>query len=270
VGPEFFETMQIPIAAGRDFTSRDLAGTPRAVIVNRRLARLFGLENPVGQTLTRRTEQFAIVGVVEDALTFQLKEDRRPVAYFAYLQAERPSGQLTYEVRTAGNPLSLAGAVRETVRRVDSRIAIHELKTQAAHIDQAISREITLARLCSGFAALALIIACVGLYGTVAFNVARRTNEIGIRMTLGAQRIRIVWMVLRDVLFMTAAGLAIGIPLALVGSRYVKTLLYGIEPGDPVAIASGIAALVVSSALAGLVPARRASRIDPMIAVRHE
>jgi macrolide transport system ATP-binding/permease protein len=270
VGPEFFETMQIPLTFGRDFTNRDRAGSPKAVVVNRRLARLFGVENPVGRTLSRGTERFEIVGVVEDSLAFSLKEARRPVVYFAFLQAERPSGQLTFEVRTAGNPLNFASMARETVRQVDSRIAIHELKTQAAHIDQAISTEITLARLCAAFAGLALLIACVGLYGTVAFNVARRTNEIGIRVTLGARRGLIIWMVLREVLVMTAVGLAIGVPLALFASRYVKTLLYGIEPTDPIAIAIGVAALLVCGLAAGLVPARRASRIDPMIAVRHE
>ena len=153
---------------------------------------------------------------------------------------------------------------------MDSRLAVHDMKSQATHINQGISTEITLARLCAAFAGLALVIACVGLYGTVAFNVSRRTNEIGIRVTLGAQRGRIMWMILREVLVLTAAGLAIGIPLALAGSHYVRSLLYGIEPTDPVAIAIAIAALVTCGLAAGLIPARRASRIDPMVAVRHE
>ena len=136
--------------------------------------------------------------MVDNALSFILKEDRRPRSIFT-ISRRRPSGTMTYEIRTAGDPLDLAGPVRELVRQTDSRIAIHDLKTQAVHIDQAISTEITLARLCSVFAALALVIACVGLYGTVAFNVARRTNELGIRMALGASASRIRWMILRDV-----------------------------------------------------------------------
>lgn len=156
------------------------------------------------------------------------------------------------------------------VRQADSRIAIHDLKTQAVHIDQAISTEITLARLCSMFAALALVIACVGLYGTVAFNVARRTNELGIRTALGASTSRIRWMILRDACTALVAGLAIGIPLVLAGSRYVKAFLYGIGPNDPAAIVGAAAVLCASGLLAGFIPARRASRIDPLVAIRYE
>lgn len=270
VGPTFFKTMQIPLVAGREFTDRDHATAPRVAVVNRRLARMFGLENPTGHRMTLGSDEFEIVGVAEDALIFSLKEERRPVAYFPYLQSARPSGQMTYEIRASGNPLDLASSVRQIVRQVDSRIAIHDLKTQGAHIDQAISSEITLARLCAVFAALALVIACVGLYGTVSFNVARRTNEIGIRTALGAPRGRIIWMILRDVLTMAGAGLAIGIPLVLAGSRYVKSFLYGVEPNDPAAIAMAVAVLFASGLFAGFIPARRASHIDPLRAMRCE
>ncbi len=269
VGPGFFTTMHIPLV-GRDVSDRDAAGARPVVVVNRLLTKMFRVEDALGRTLTMGKDEFEIIGVVEDALTFTLKEERRPVAYFSYLQASRAPYGMVYEVRTERNPLGLAAAARHVVYQIDSRIAVHDVKTQAAHIDQAISSEITLARLCSAFAALALIIACVGLYGMVAFNVSRRTNEIGIRMTLGARRLAIVWMILRDVLVMTIAGLAIGVPLALAGSRYVRSLLYGIEPTDAVSIAIGIIALVTCGLIAGAVPAHRASRIDPMVAVRHE
>jgi predicted permease len=269
VGPTFFKTMRIPIG-GREFTDRDGPGAPKVVVVNHRLAALFGVENPIGRTLTMAKDQFEIVGVVDDALIFTLKEDHRPIAYLPYLQASRPPGGMVYEIRTAGDPLSLATAVRQTVRQVDSRLAISDLKTQAAHIDQAISSQITLARLCTVFAGLALTIACIGLYGTVAFNVSRRTNEIGIRMTLGAQRPRIVWMILRSVLVMTVTGLAIGIPIALIGSRYLTSLLFGVGPNDLASLALGAGVLIICGLVAGLIPARRASRIDPMVAIRHE
>jgi ABC-type antimicrobial peptide transport system permease subunit len=177
---------------------------------------------------------------------------------------------MTYEIRTTGNPLDQAGAVREVVRQVDGRLAVHDLTTQAVHVDQAISREITLAKLGSLLAVLALAMACVGLYGTVAFTVARRTIEIGIRMALGAESRRIVWLVVRDVLVVTAAGLAVGLALSLIGSRYVATLLYEVEPRDPASLGMAVAILVLSGAVAALVPARRASRIDPMDAVRQE
>jgi macrolide transport system ATP-binding/permease protein len=269
VGPGFFTTMRIALE-GRDFTELDAAGAPKVAVVNRSLAKSLGADNPIGRTLRLGADQFEIVGLADDALSFTLKEERRPAVYFSYLQAPRPSFNMTYEIRTSGDPLGLAAGVRRAVREIDSRLAIHEMKTQSAHIDQAISSEVTLARLCSAFAILALVIACIGLYGTVAFHVARRTNEIGIRMTLGAQRGRIVWMVVRQVLGLTAAGLALGVPLALTGSHYVKSLLFGIESHDPVAIGIGVAALVVSCVLAGFVPARRAARIDPLVAVRHD
>jgi macrolide transport system ATP-binding/permease protein len=268
VGPGFFRTMEIPLVAGREFTAADRANAPRVAVVNRRLAAAWGVANPIGQAMTLRDDRFEIVGVAEDALSFTLKETRLPAVYFPYLQSARPPGQMTYEIRTAGDPLDLAAAVRDTVRQVDARIAIHDFKTQATHIDQAISTEITLAKLCTVFAGLALVIACVGLYGTVAFNVARRTNEIGIRAALGASSTRIIWMILRDVCVMAGAGLAIGIPLALAGSRYVKTLLYGVAPNDAGLIALAVAVLVASGLLASFIPARRASRIDPVSAMR--
>jgi ABC-type lipoprotein release transport system permease subunit len=262
--------MQIPITAGRDFNERDETGAPPVAIVNRRLAKAFGLDNPIGRTLVQANRQYEIVGLVEDALIFMLKEETRPIVYFSSLQRQRPLDQMSYEVRVAGDPLKYAAIVRQIVREADSRIAVFDVKTQAAHLDQSISSQITLARLCTAFAALALIIACVGLYGTVTFSVERRTSEFGIRMTLGAQAGSVLWMVLREVFVMAVLGLAIGVPVVLAGSRYVKSLLYEIEPNDPWAITLAIATLLASGLLAGFVPARRASRIDPMIALRHD
>jgi predicted permease len=273
VGPGFFKTLQMPILSGRDLTPTDAAGAPRVIVVNHAFARMFGVDSPaslIGRTAVLQNDRFQIVGVADDALAFALKEERRPIAYFSYLQAAAPPGAMTYNLRTAVEPLALASAVRELVRQVDTRLAIHELKTQAAHIDQAISREITLARLGSWLAGLALIIACVGLYGTVAFNVARRTNEIGIRMALGAPGARIVRMVMGEVLLLTLAGLIVGLGLSVIGSRYVKTLLYGIEPHDPVTLVLAVAVLLTCGLGAAFAPARRAARIDPIKAVRQE
>jgi ABC-type antimicrobial peptide transport system permease subunit len=239
-------------------------------VVNRRLAGLFDLDHPVGRTLTLDGAPFEIVGVVEDSLAFSLKEDRQAIVYFSYLQNARAPGQMTYEIRTAGLPSELAASVHEVVRNVDPRLAIHELKTQAAHVDQAISTEITLARLGAAFGALALAIACVGIYGTVAYNVAQRRTEIGIRMALGARPGRIVWMVLRDVLWMAVVGLAVGIPFVFAGSEYVRALLYGIQPTDPWAIGLASAGVLISALIAASVPARRAARIDPLTAIRSE
>jgi macrolide transport system ATP-binding/permease protein len=270
VGPDFFRTMHMPLPAGRDFRPQDAGTAPRVVVVNRLLARQFGLENPVGRTLAMRSERFEIVGLVDDALAFQLVEERRPMMYFSYLQAPSPASQMTYEVRVARNPMALTGPVRDLMRQIDPGLAMHEVKTQAAHIDQAIRREITLARLGSACAVLALIIACVGLYGTVASNVARRTNEIGIRMALGAPARRIIRLVMTETLVATALGLAAGLALSVASARYAKTLLFGIEPTDPVAIAIAIAALVACGLVAVLIPAHRATRVDPLAAVRQD
>jgi predicted permease len=270
VGPDFFMTMEIPILAGREFTDRDVTGSPPVAIVNRTLAKVFGLENPVGRFMSIGKDRYEIVGLAKESLVLQLKETPAAAVFFPAMQSPRAPGGLTFEMRVAGDPMSYATAVRQLVREADSRVAIFEVKSQAAHIDQAISSEITLARLCSVFALLALIIACVGLYGSVAFNVERRTSEIGIRVTLGAQATRILWMVLREVLLMAAIGLAIGLPMVLAATKYVKSFLYEIEPNDPLAIAFAVVLLVISGLFAGLLPARRASRIDPMVAVRHD
>jgi len=275
VGPDFFTTMRIRLV-GRDFSEQDTAASPPVIVVNRRFGKLFGIEEPIGRAVMFNNTEYQIVGVVDDALSFTLKEELRPVVYFAYAQAmtgarsQRQFGGMSYEVRVAAAPLAIAPAVRQLVQRTDARLAVSDVKTESAYIDEAISTEITLSRLCTTFAALALIIACVGVYGTVAFNVSRRTNEIGIRMTLGARRAAIVWMVIRQVVVMTLAGLAIGVPVALFLSGSVRTLLYGVAPTDPAAIALGVGALLVCGMAAGLIPAGRAAAIDPMSAIRHE
>jgi predicted permease len=270
VGPAFFETMQIPLTAGREFNKHDLTGSPLIAIVNERLVKMLGMDQPVGHTVAIGKTSYQIVGVVGDAVFMNVRDDPRPMIYVTYLQNVSPPPQMTYELRALGNPLRLTDTVRQIVRQNDSRLAISGLETQETHIDQAISQEITLARLCTVFAALALLIACVGLYGTVAYNVERRTSEIGIRVALGAQRPGIIWMILREVLALALVSLVIGIPAALAGARTVKSLLYGIPPNDPVAIVFSAGVLLMAGLLAAYLPARCASRIDPMIAVRHE
>ena len=149
-------------------------------------------------------------------------------------------------------------------------LPLSDVKSQSARIDQTINQEITFARLCTAFALLALVIACVGLYGTMSYNVARRTGEIGIRMALGAQRGRVVWMVLREVVLLAAVGLAISVPAALAASKLVESFLFEMKPNDPLALTGSVVTLVSAAILAGYLPARNASRIDPMIALRHE
>jgi ABC-type antimicrobial peptide transport system permease subunit len=160
--------------------------------------------------------------------------------------------------------------VRQIVRQADAHVPVANVKTQAADIDQTINQEIVFAKLCTGFAILGLTIACVGLYGTVAYNVARRTGEIGIRMALGAQRGAVVRMILRQVLVLAAIGFAIGLPTALVTSKFIGSFLFGMKPNDPLALMMAVAILLAAALLAGYLPARKAARIDPMTALRHE
>ncbi len=272
-GPHFLTTMQIPILAGREIDDRDQHGSLPVAMISERLARTyFGNQNPVGRSITLPDEarSLEIVGVSANLRYGGLKnEEERAMTVFVAVSQFSPD-RVTYALRTAGNPLRYAQSVHEIVREADSRIPVTNVATQAAEIDRTISREVTFAKLCTGFAVLALLTACVGLYGTMSYTVARQVGEIGIRMALGAQRGAVVWMVLRRVLLLAAVGLAISVPAALIVSRLVKSFLFGTRPNDPITLASAGAVLLSAAILAGYVPARRASRIDPLAALRQD
>jgi predicted permease len=279
VGPAFFATMQIPILAGRDIEERDHSGSPAVAVINEKFAKAnFGDRNPLGQHVTlwepgeplRLALDMEIVGVSRNARYGGLKREIPPVIYFPYNQGYPRPDHMVYALRTSGDPLAYVSAVREIVRQADARVPVSEVRTQAADVDQTINQEITFAELCSSFATLALLIACVGLYGSVSYNVARRTGEIGIRMALGAPRGGVMGMVLRDVLGLAAAGLAIGMATALGTSKFVASFLYGMKPNDPLALTVAVFTMLGAALLAAYVPARKASRIDPMVALRHE
>jgi predicted lysophospholipase L1 biosynthesis ABC-type transport system permease subunit len=223
--------------------------------------------------------EIEIVGVAADTLYGELKANWTgptpasppPTIFLSYAQgAWEPAAEVTYQLRTAGDPLAPIGAVRGIVGRADPRVPVTRMKTQRALIDAEISQEITFARLCTVFALLALAIACVGLYGTMAYAIARRTSEIGVRVALGARRATVTWMVLRDVLTLVAIGLAISVPAALAGSRFVQIFLFDMQPNDPWTFAGAVVVLTVAAMVAGFGPAHRASRINPMTALRAE
>ncbi|MBV9396394.1 MAG: ABC transporter permease [Bryobacterales bacterium] len=277
VGPSFFTTMQIPILTGREINEHDQPGASQVAVVNELFAKqAFGNRNPLGQhiVLTPRGQnprEMQIIGVSGNAKYGLARRDFVPVVYLPFNQGSFPmTTQMDYVLRTAGDPLKYANTVREIVRQADSRVPISYLQTQKAQIDRTNVQEITFARLCTAFAILALAIASVGLYGTIVYNVTRRTNEIGIRMALGAQRRRVVQMVLLEVFGTVTAGLAIGLPIALASSKSIQSFLYGTKPNDPLAVTVAVLTLVVAAAAAAYAPAWRASRIDPMAALRHE
>ena len=277
VGADFFSTMQIPVLSGRGIEERDESGTAPVAVVNEKFVEEYlGRKNPVGQTLTweqprTKIRGVEIVGVSGNWHFGKVQRELQPAVYVAFCQSSYVEiGEMFYELRTAGNPLGYVNAVRQIVRRADPRLPVSDVVTESAAIDHSLNQEIMFARLCTAFGVLALVIACVGLYGTVAYNVARRTNEVGIRMALGAQRAGIVWMILRDVLLGAGVGLAISVPAVLATSKFVKAFLFATKPTDPMALAAAVAILVSSAVVAGYMPARRASRIDPMMALRHE
>jgi predicted permease len=273
IGPRFLTTMQIPVLNGREIDDRDQAGSQAVAVISERLARTyFGNENAVGRriTLVDDKRDVEIVGVSANLRNGGLKSDEASsLTVFVAASQMSPEG-VTYALRTAGDPLGYVQSVHEIVQGVDSRVPVTNVVTQAVEIDRTISREVMFARLCTGFAILALLTACVGLYGTLSYNVAREVGEIGIRMALGAPRGAVVWMVLRRVLALAAVGLAISVPASVIAFRVVKSLLFDTQPNDPGTLAVAGVVLLSAAILAGYAPARRASRIDPLAALRQQ
>jgi predicted permease len=279
-GPQFFTTMQIEIVRGREIVEGDRHGTLPVAVVSDLFARTnLGDGDPIGRhiaiggslSIGGAPLVLEVVGVAANARYGGLKGENPPVVYVSY--AHLPSTQhrqMTYAMRTESDPLRYVSAVRQIVHAADGRVAITNVKTQAFDIDQTINQEIVFARLCSAFAILALTIACVGLYATMAYAVARRTGEIGLRLALGAGRGAVIWMMLRDVCVLAAVGLAIGGSAALASSRFIESLLFETKPNDPRAVAFAAVILLASALVAGYGPARRASRVDPLTALRHE
>jgi macrolide transport system ATP-binding/permease protein len=272
VGPHFLTTMQIPMPAGREIDDRDQPGSRPVAVISEQVARTyFGSENPLGRRLTFEGEkrELEIVGVSGNVRSGGLKNEGSPMTVFAPIVQFSPD-HVTFALRTSGDPLAYVQSVHGLVRQADPRIPVTNIVTQASDIDRTISREIVFAQLCTAFALLALLMACLGLYGTVSYNVARRTGEFGVRIALGAQRGAVVWMVLRHVLWLVAAGLAVSVPVALLGARLLQSLLFGIKPNDPGTLALSGLVLLCAAIAAGYVPARRATRIDPLAALRQE
>jgi predicted permease len=269
VGPAYFHTLGIPMVAGRDFSDTDIATSPRVAIVNQTLARQFFGEQPaVGRRVRFNGQQLEIIGVARDAKYRELRESTPAMFYFASLQ--NPVGFHSLEIRTADSPAAVAGAVREAIREVDPRLRILGIGTLADRIDEKLMTEHLVADISGFFSSLTLFLVAIGIYGMLAHAVAQRTNEIGIRTALGARRKGLVWLILRDAAVILAAGLCLGIPAVLAAGQLVSSMLFGLAPSDPATIAFAALVVCATGMIAAYIPARRASRIDPMVALRHE
>jgi predicted permease len=273
ISPGYFSTIGMPLLLGRDFTPADRWGSHKVAIVNETFARHFFLgENPLGRRFGLNREHgndIEIVGVAKDAKYDSLRGENQQFVYTPYLQDETP-GYITADVRTALAPEVLMGSLRREVAKVDPNLAIFDLETMEARINESLFAERMISMLCACFGALATMLASIGLYGVTAFSVARRTREIGIRMALGAGRGRVLGMVLREVAWMCVFGVGLGIPLAIGLSRYLVSQLYGIAPTDSLTLVLSATTMMLVSLVAGILPARRAATIDPTIALRYE
>ena len=272
LSPGYFEAMKIPILEGRDFSQMDARENSKVVIVNRSFAQHFfkgasAVGKHVGWGVGPNTKlDLEIVGVVGDALY----EGPREGVHRQVFIPNWGRNSATFYVRTRTGSSAAYGLIRNELKQLDSAMPLYEMKTVEGQLDETLLTDRLIALLSAGFGLLATLLASIGLYGVMAFVVARRRKELGIRLALGAQPGGVVWLVMREVLLLLAIGLAVGVPAGLAAGKYVSTQLYGINPHDPFIAASTVALLAIVSAAAGLIPARRASRIDPILALRYE
>jgi len=275
VTPGFFDTVAVPILVGRDFRLQDDTGAPKVAIVNEKFAkRYLGSGSPLGHHIGMggnpgTKTDIEIVGVVKDTKYENMRQEVPYELYRPYQQVEFVTGMSAY-VRTRSDPASLFSALRQTVREVDSSVPVFGMRTLVQQVDKSLVTERMLAALSTVFGCLATVLAAVGLYGVMAYMVARRTREIGIRMALGAGRGTEVWLVMREVLRLAAIGVAVGVPSAWALTRLVETQLFGIKPADPGTMALAAVGIASVATLAGYLPARRATGIDPIRALRWE
>jgi predicted permease len=269
VSDGYFATMGIDLLQGRDFHAADTRGSQDVTIVNEEFGRLFfPNENPLGQFITIGSGQYQIVGLCSNHGCQNLRLDVSPILYRPHSQ--HSLSNMTYAIRTVLPPMSLIPVVRKAVADIDRNLPLEEMTTQKLAIKESLRLERLMTSLCGSLALLALALCCIGLYGIMAYNVARRTGEIGIRKALGAHPWDVARPILREALTLAALGVAIGLPVALALARVIRGIFYGIEPHDPLTMIGTVVIMVTVAALAAWIPARRAAKVDPMVALRYE
>jgi predicted permease len=273
VGQEYFTAMDIPITMGRGFTPRDTDASQQVAVISETMAqRFFPNQSPLGERFgisgPDSGGQIEVVGVVKDAKVMSLTEQPRAMAYYPHSQ--RSDYINNFVVRFTGPQDAIVPQIRRAIHDVNPNLPVDEIVSLSEHVGRSLVQQKLIARLAAFFGLLALLLACVGLYGVLSYSVARRSNEIGIRMALGARRGNVLWLVLRESLGLTAGGVIIGAVAAIFSTKLAASLLFGLKPTDPLTIAGATLLLIAVATLAGFLPARRASRVDPMVALRDE
>ena len=274
VGPDFFRTLGVPVLLGRDINDSDTSAAPPSIVVNQTFVDRYLKDTaPLGHQVQLNSSTsktvYTIIGVAADSKYTSVRETARPMAYIPYQQASR-EGAMQVELRVAGPPSALLPTVRRAMTEFAPDVAMLDTMTQDEQFDRTLSQDRLFARLASFFGALAVLLVATGLYGTLGYKVARRTSEIGVRMALGARRFQVLWMIMRESLVLCVIGAAVGIPAAIAGVRWLKSMLYGLGPWDPTSFIAALLGIVVVAVAASLIPARRAASVDPMIALRSE
>ena len=273
IGVGYFATMQIPLLAGRNFSPSDTSNSQRVAIISEHLAKvLFPVGNPLGRHYglgdNKPENDVTVIGIAKDVKFGELREEPVYLDYFPYTQQPWDFGD--FEVRYTGSYAPIAAAVQQTIHSIDRNLPITNVTTLNEQVERTLTNQRLVAELSTFFGLLAVFLSCIGIYGLMSYVVSRRTSEIGIRMALGAARSNVGWLIMREILLLVAAGVAVGIPVTLAGSRMVANMLYGFGGTDPISLAGAVLLLLLVAVVAGYFPARRASKIDPMVALRYE
>ncbi len=272
VGPDYLHTLGVPILQGRDIRDSDSRTAPKVALVNETFVKRFlSKGDPLGHAVggEKPESRFTIVGVAADSKYRSVDEKPRPMVYFPYCQRGSIS-DMQVELHTVGNSEALMPSVRAVLHDLDPNLPMQKPMTQRAQFDESFSQPRLFARLSMFFGLIAALLVATGLYGTLAYRVSRRTSEIGVRMALGAQRSQVLWMVLCESLLISIAGVAVGVPLAIAGAHLMRSMLFGVVPGDSLSFVGALLGVALVTLIASAIPARRAASVDPIVALRYE